>query len=75
MPSCMNRSWQGRTQVLDLPVRRMISWVPTPSALNSTMAARQACFCAALRSRVTASRRLRFKGVSVMEIPVRMLET
>jgi hypothetical protein len=31
MPSFMNRSCQRQTQVFDLPVRRMISWVPTPS--------------------------------------------
>ena len=31
-PSCMNRSCQRHTQVLALPVRRMISAVPRPSA-------------------------------------------
>ena len=52
MPSFMNRSCQRQTQVFDLPVRRMISLVPTPSALERMIAARQACFCEALRSLV-----------------------
>jgi hypothetical protein len=41
-------------QVFDLPVRRMILLVPTPSALERMIAARQACFCEALRSLVIA---------------------
>src|SRR5471030_2105018 len=49
-PSCMNRSCQRQTQVLDLLVRRMISLVPRPSAESSTISARQTCFCGALRS-------------------------
>jgi hypothetical protein len=48
-PSAANRSCQRQTQVLDLPVSRMIAFVPTPSALNSTIRARQTCFCGALR--------------------------
>ena len=44
-PSAAKRSCQRQTQVFDLPVRRMISIVPTPSALNSTISARQTCFC------------------------------
>ena len=46
----MKRSCQRQTQVFDLPVRRMISFVPTPSALKRTISARQTCFCGALRS-------------------------
>ena len=57
MPSFVNRSCQRQTQVFDLPVRRMISLVPTPSALERMIAARQACFCEALRSLVIASSR------------------
>ena len=53
-PSCMKRSCQRQTQVFDLPVRRMISLVPTPSAVSSTISARQTCFCGALRSRTSA---------------------
>ena len=72
MPSFMNRSCQRQTQVFDLPVRRMISLVPTPSALERMIAARQACFCEALRSLVIASSRPRTDRVIVIEIPVRM---
>ena len=36
-PSCMKRSCQRQTQVFDLPVRRMISAVPRPSAVTSTI--------------------------------------
>ena len=75
MPSSMNRSCQRQTQVFDLPVRRMMSLVPTPSALSNMMAARQACFCEVLRSLVIASRRPRTDRVIVMEIPVRMRQT
>jgi hypothetical protein len=47
-PSAMKRSCQRQTQVLDLPVRRMIAAVPTPSADNKMIDARQTCFCGAL---------------------------
>src|SRR4051794_22306806 len=43
-PSAAKRSCQRQTQVFDLPVRRIISTVPRPSAVNSTISARQACF-------------------------------
>src|SRR6516164_6424785 len=33
------------TVTLLVPVRRMISLVPTPSAVSNTIRARQACFC------------------------------
>ena len=75
MPSFMNRSCQRQTQVFDLPVRRMISLLPTPSALERMIAARQACFCEALRSLVIASSWPRTDRVIVMEIPVRMHQT
>jgi hypothetical protein len=55
-PACMKRSCQRHTQVFDLPVRRMISLVPTPSALNRTISARQTCLCGVLRSRVSTFR-------------------
>ena len=44
MPSFMNRSCQRQTQVFDLPVRRMISLVPTPSALERMIAAPPSVF-------------------------------
>lgn len=71
-PSSMKRCCQRQTQVLEVPVRRMISLVPTSSALRSTMTARQACFCEELRSLVIASSRRRSGRVSLIEIPVRM---
>src|SRR5208283_110908 len=71
----MKRSCQRQTQVFDLPVRRMISLVPTPSALNRTISARQTCLCGALRSRASAFSRRRSAGLRVMEIPVRMRQT
>ena len=75
MPSSMNRCCQRQTQVFDVPVWRMISLVPTPSALRSTMFARQTCFCAVLRSLVIASSRWRSGRVILMVIPVRMRKT
>src|SRR6267378_3457045 len=71
----MKRSCQRHTQVFDLPVRRMISLVPTPSALKRTISARQTCLCGVLRSRASAFRRRRSAGLRVMEIPVRMRQT
>src|ERR1700722_1087629 len=71
----MKRSCQRHTQFFDLPVRRMISLVPTPSALNRTISARQTCLCGLLRSRASAFRRRRSAGLRVMEIPVRMRQT
>jgi hypothetical protein len=56
-------------------VRRMISFVPTPSALNRTISARQTCLCAALRSRASVAKRRRSAGLRVMEIPVRIRQT
>ena len=58
-PSRMNRSCQRQTHGFDLPVRRMISPVPRPSAVARTILARQTCFCGLFRSATTASRRAR----------------
>src|SRR5712672_2188495 len=74
-PSCMNRSCQRQTQVLDLRVRRMISLVPRPSAESSTTSARQTCFCGAWRSFKITFSRLRSEGFNVMDIPVRTRQT
>ncbi len=73
--TCMKRSCQRHTQVFDLPVRRMISLVPTPSALNRTISARQTCLCGALRSRASVAKRRRSAGLRVMQIPVRIRQT
>src|SRR5271169_743946 len=43
-PACMNRSCHRHRQVLLLAVCRMISLVPRPSAVNSTIRARHTCF-------------------------------
>ena len=56
-PSCMNRSCQRQTQVLDLPVSAMIAEVPRPSPLRSTIRARQTCFCGLLGSATIAHNR------------------
>jgi hypothetical protein len=74
-PSSAKRSCHRQTQVFDLPVRRMISFVPSPSALNRTIQARQTCFCGAFRSAAIAASRRRSDRETVMEIPVRMPQT
>ena len=74
-PSAANRSCQRQTQVLDLPVSRMIAFVPTPSALSNTIRARQTCFCGALRSLTRARSRSRSAVVTEIEMPVRIPKT
>jgi hypothetical protein len=55
-----------------LPVRRMISMVPTPSADKSTISAHQPCFCGLLRLLIADTSRERSTGETVNDIPVRM---
>src|SRR6516165_3451552 len=55
IPARMNRSCQRHTVTLLVPVRRMISLVPTPSAVSSTIRARHTCFCGLFRSLTSAS--------------------
>ena len=74
-PFSAKRFCQCQTQVLDLPECRMISTVPTPSALSSTISARQTCLCGLFRSLISAVRRLRSAGETVKDIPVRMRQT
>lgn len=50
----------------------MISIVPMPAALGSTVSALQTCFWAALRSRTSAPRRQWSEGETLIEIPVRI---
>jgi hypothetical protein len=59
---------RAQTHVFDLPVCRMMAFVPMPSTLSNTIVARQTCFCGALRSRVMARSRLRSERVSEMDI-------
>ena len=51
---------------------RMISAVPWPSPVMSTICARQTCFCGLLRSDTTASKPSRSAGVTSTVIPVRI---
>ncbi len=58
-PSAMNRSCQRQTHGLDTPTRRMIAFVPSPSAVARMIFARQTHFCGLFRSAATASKRAR----------------
>ena len=75
VPASMKRCCQRQTQVLDVPVTRMISLVPTPSADSSTICARQTCFCGLLRSPAIPTGRARSERLRLMEIPVSMPQT
>ena len=74
-PSAMKRSCQRQTQVFDVPVWRMISLVPTPSAVKKDNLARQTCFCGAVAVPWPRFKRRRTAGDTVIEIPVRMPQT
>jgi hypothetical protein len=74
-PSRMNRSCQRQTHGLDLPVRRTISPVPRPSAVASTILARQTCSCGLFLSATTASRRARSAALTSTLIPSRIPAT
>ncbi len=71
-PSRAKRSCQRQTAILDTPASRMIACVPSPSALSSTMRARQTCFCGVFRSATRASSRRRSEAESEKEIPLRI---
>ena len=71
-PSAMNRACQRQTQGFDLPVRRMISTVPAPSAVARMTPARQTCFCGLFRSATTASNRARSAALTSTVIPSRI---
>ena len=53
----------------------MIAVVPSPSAVASTILARQTCFCGLLRFATTASSRSRSAAVTSTTIPVRIPQT
>ena len=63
------------TAVLLTPAVRMISTVPRPSAVASTIWARQTCFCELLRSSTIARRRLRSVGLRWTVTPLRIPQT
>jgi hypothetical protein len=72
IPACMNRSRQRHTVTLLVPAWRMISLVPTPSAVSSTIRARQTCFCRLFRSATIACKRARSAAFTSTVIPSRM---
>src|ERR1700722_3397287 len=74
-PSSIKRSCQRQTQVLDLAVRRLISFVPTPSAVNSTITARQTCFCGVFRPCTTALSRRISADETERDFPARIAQT
>ncbi len=49
-PSSMKRSCHRQTHGFDLPVRRIMAFVPSPSAVASTMSARHTALLELLRS-------------------------
>ena len=71
-PSVMNRACQRQTQGLDLPVRRMISAVPKPSAVARMIPARHTCFCGLFRSATTDSNRTRSAVLTSMVMSLRI---
>src|SRR5512134_3841808 len=56
-PAPMNRSCQRQITDLLLPVCRMSAAVPSPSAVKSTIRARQTCFCGLFRLATIAASR------------------
>src|SRR5277367_6598990 len=72
IPARMNRSCQRHTVTLLVPAWRMISLVPRPSTVSSTIRARQTCFCRLFRSATIASKRARSAALTSTVIPSRM---
>jgi hypothetical protein len=64
-----------RRDVLALPAARMISAVPWPSAVISTIFARQTCVCGLLQLATTASSALRSAAVNRMFVRLAFLRT
>jgi hypothetical protein len=62
-------------RLADAPAVRMIVVVPSPSAVASTIRARQTCFCGLLRSSTIVCRRLRSGGLRWTVTPVRIPKT
>ena len=63
---------QRHTVTLLVPAWRMISVVPSPSAVSSTIRARQTCFYRLLQSAMVASNRSRSSLLTSTAIPSRM---
>jgi hypothetical protein len=71
-PARMNRYCQRHTVTLLVPAWRMISLVPTPSAVSKTICARHTCFCGLFRWATIASNRARSVADTSTAIPSRM---
>jgi hypothetical protein len=69
-PASMKRRCHRQIVGLPLPVQRRISIVPIPSALSSTMRARQTCFCGLFPDATTASSLSRSPGPRRISVPV-----
>ena len=69
-PACMNRSCRRQTTDLLLPVCRMIAAVPSPSAVKSTIRARQTCFCGLFRLATIAASRARSSALTCNDDPL-----
>src|SRR6266436_1928976 len=66
VPSVPNRSCQRQITVLALPICRMISAVPCPSAVSKTIFARQTYFCGLFRLATTAANAARSSAFSLI---------
>src|SRR5512133_117470 len=66
---------QRQTTDLLLPVCRMIAAVPSPSAVKSTIRARQTCFCGLFRLATIAASRARSSALTSTTIPLRIPQT
>jgi hypothetical protein len=71
-PSRMNRACQRQTHGFDTPARRMIAFVPSPSAVARMILARQTCFCGLFRSATTAAKRARSAALTSTLTPLRI---
>ena len=74
-PSARNRSCHRQTEVLLVPVRRGSSIVPQPSAVSSTICARQTRFCGLFRSVTIVTRCWRSVSERLMLIRWRIRQT
>ena len=74
-PARIKRSCQRQTTDLLLPVRRMISAVPRPSAVSRIIRTRQTCFCGLFQLATIAASRKRSSPLTFTTIPLRMPQT
>jgi hypothetical protein len=67
-PSAAQCSCQRHTQGFDLPVKRAIALTLSPSAMDSTIRARQTTFAGVLRSATKRPSRTRSSAVTVISV-------